>query len=282
MDQELYRFRAIIGHQGPLLASDPDWKGSKYNVQVEWETGEITFEPLSIIAADDPVTCAAYARENDLDEKENLEILDKDDAEVKKAKKPKQAMRVANKKGYRDLVMYTEGISQYFVENSTSDKFTKGDLRKAWGRLERCWNPKTREDKVEFYTKFLSYKLENVRQRPMDWLAFLERKRTELANTRHIMDDETFITHLLNSLPQVEYEAATLVIKEKLRRGTKDLPEIEQILEGKYQSMKHVKGWDEEEHDYALFASLNNKKGHKKQFKGRCGYCGEVEHKAAN
>ena len=66
MDQELYKLRAIIGHQGPLLASDPDWKGSKYNVQVEWETGEITFEPLSIIAADDPVTCAAYAKENDL------------------------------------------------------------------------------------------------------------------------------------------------------------------------------------------------------------------------
>ena len=66
MDQELYRFRAIIGHQGPLLASDPDWKGSQYNVQVEWETGEITFEPLSIIAADDPVTCAAYTKENDL------------------------------------------------------------------------------------------------------------------------------------------------------------------------------------------------------------------------
>ena len=40
-------------------------KGCKYNVQVEWETGEITFEPLSIIAADDPVTCAAYAKEND-------------------------------------------------------------------------------------------------------------------------------------------------------------------------------------------------------------------------
>ena len=61
IDQELYRFRAIIGHQGPLLASDPDWKGSKYNVQVEWETLEITFEPLY-----DPVTCAAYAKENDL------------------------------------------------------------------------------------------------------------------------------------------------------------------------------------------------------------------------
>ena len=66
MDLELYRFGGIIGHQGPLLASDPDWKGSKYIVQVEWEIGEITFEPLSIIAAADPVTCAAYAKENDL------------------------------------------------------------------------------------------------------------------------------------------------------------------------------------------------------------------------
>ena len=66
MGQELYKFRAIIGHQGPLKATDPDWKGSKYNVQVEWETGEVTFEPLSVIAADDPITCAAYAKQNDL------------------------------------------------------------------------------------------------------------------------------------------------------------------------------------------------------------------------
>ena len=66
MDQELFKFRATIGQKGPLAASDPDWKGSKYNVEVEWETGEITFGPLSVIAADDPVTCAAYAREHDL------------------------------------------------------------------------------------------------------------------------------------------------------------------------------------------------------------------------
>ena len=65
MDQELFKFRAVIGHQGPLTASDPDWKGSKYNVQVEWETGEITFEPLSVIAADDPVTCA-YTKQHNL------------------------------------------------------------------------------------------------------------------------------------------------------------------------------------------------------------------------
>ena len=66
MDQELFMLRAIIGHQGPLKATDLDWKGSKYIVQVEWETGEITFEPLSGIAVDGPVTCTGYAKQNDL------------------------------------------------------------------------------------------------------------------------------------------------------------------------------------------------------------------------
>ena len=57
----------------------------------------------------------------------------------------------------------------------------------------------------------------------MDWLAFLEKKLTELANTGHKMDDEMFITHLLNSLPQSEYEGAILVIKDKLRNGDVEL-----------------------------------------------------------
>ena len=101
-------------------------------------------------------------------------------------------------------------------------------------------------------------------------------------NTGHIMDDETFITHSLISLPQTEYEGAILVIKDKLRKGPVEIPEIEQVLEDKYQAMKHSKGWEEEEDDYALFASPSNKKGPKKAFKGHCGYCGEFGHKAAD
>ena len=96
------------------------------------------------------------------------------------------------------------------------------------------------------------------------------------------MDDETFITHLLNSLPQSEYKGAILVIKDKLRKGPVDLPEIEQVLEDKYQAMKHAKGWEEEEDDYALFTSPSNKNKPKKAFKGSCGYCGEFGHKAAD
>ena len=37
-------------------------------------------------------------------------------------------------------------------------------------------------------------------------VGILGEKRTELSNAGHMMDDEMFITHLLNSLPQSEYE----------------------------------------------------------------------------
>ena len=76
------------------------------------------------------------------DGKEDLEILKEDDEATKKSKKAKQLARTANRKGFRDLVMSTDGISLNIVQNSTSDKLLKGDLKKAWGRLERRWNPR--------------------------------------------------------------------------------------------------------------------------------------------
>ena len=53
ISDDLYKFRALIGHQGPVKATDPNWKGCKYNVLVDWETGEKTYEPLSVLAAKD-------------------------------------------------------------------------------------------------------------------------------------------------------------------------------------------------------------------------------------
>lgn len=67
MDSDIvWKFKRITAHEGPLAPNHRNYKGSLYNVMVEWENGEITSEPLSVIAADDPVTCAIYARENNL------------------------------------------------------------------------------------------------------------------------------------------------------------------------------------------------------------------------
>ena len=62
----LFKFRDIIAHQGPLESTDPNHKGSKYNVMVEWESGEVMYESLTLISKDDPITCAVYAKKHDL------------------------------------------------------------------------------------------------------------------------------------------------------------------------------------------------------------------------
>ena len=48
----LFKFKDIVAHQGPL--------------EVEWESGEITYEPLTLISKDDPIPCAVYAKNHDL------------------------------------------------------------------------------------------------------------------------------------------------------------------------------------------------------------------------
>ena len=51
----------MSSNEGPLKSTDKSYKGS---IRVgEWE---ITSKPLSIIAADDPVACAIYAKERNL------------------------------------------------------------------------------------------------------------------------------------------------------------------------------------------------------------------------
>ncbi len=41
-----WELRHIVSHQGPLSKEHPSYKGSPYNVKVEWENGEFTEEPL--------------------------------------------------------------------------------------------------------------------------------------------------------------------------------------------------------------------------------------------
>ena len=66
LEDGLYRFKCIKDHKGPYTSSDPEYNGSSYNLLIEWETGEQTWEPLSNIIASDPYTCAVYAKEHDL------------------------------------------------------------------------------------------------------------------------------------------------------------------------------------------------------------------------
>ena len=84
------------------------------------------------------------------DEREVITISTEHKGDTLTGKKDKLKTRTANKLGYIDLVMSTEGISLNIVENAKSEELTKGDLKKAWERLEKRWNPKTRKIKWRF------------------------------------------------------------------------------------------------------------------------------------
>ena len=62
LEDGLYRFKCIKDHKAPYTSSDPEYNGSSYNLLIEWEPGEQTWEPLSNIIASDPYTCAVYAK----------------------------------------------------------------------------------------------------------------------------------------------------------------------------------------------------------------------------
>ena len=62
---EMHTFKTILDHQGPLKCHDPKYKGSQWNVLVNWDDGTQTWEPLNIIGKHDEITLAKYAKEND-------------------------------------------------------------------------------------------------------------------------------------------------------------------------------------------------------------------------
>mmetsp|Transcript_22842 Transcript_22842/g.34620 ORF Transcript_22842/g.34620 Transcript_22842/m.34620 type:complete len:658 (+) Transcript_22842:2551-4524(+) len=103
----VWKFKRIVAHEGPLRTNHPNYKGSLYNVRIEWEDSSITSEPLGIIASDDSVTCAIYARDN--------ELLDMPGWKRFKsiAKRQKKLLRMANQaklRSYRTAPKYMNGF----------------------------------------------------------------------------------------------------------------------------------------------------------------------------
>jgi hypothetical protein len=49
-----------------LTTNHPDYKGSIYNVLVQWEDGSQSYKPLQLMITDEPMTLATYAKEHDL------------------------------------------------------------------------------------------------------------------------------------------------------------------------------------------------------------------------
>ena len=73
--QDFASYSGILNHQGPLKAHDPRYKGSSYNVLVNWDDGTQTWEPINLIGKQDPVTIAQYGHDNGLLNKPGWKFL---------------------------------------------------------------------------------------------------------------------------------------------------------------------------------------------------------------
>ena len=80
-------YKGILSHTGPMTLKSEGWKGSKYNLNVQWEDGAVTSEPLNQFGKDDPVTCAVYAKDNNLLDKVGWRFLRKHARRTKKLKR---------------------------------------------------------------------------------------------------------------------------------------------------------------------------------------------------
>jgi hypothetical protein len=73
----LLTFKSILAHQGPLSVRNPQYKGSAWNILVELDVGDPTWEPLNLIAKCDLVSVAMYGEANGLLNKQGWKYLKK-------------------------------------------------------------------------------------------------------------------------------------------------------------------------------------------------------------
>ncbi len=120
----VWKFKRILDHVGPLTAAKHSagkdgekwhYQGSSYNVQVEWETGEIDWRPLYTprtkvgVWHTDPVTVAIYASQNGLLDKPGWKLP----GLKRLAKTQKRLVRIANQaklQSFRNKPIYMYGF----------------------------------------------------------------------------------------------------------------------------------------------------------------------------
>ena len=106
-ETEIFTFRNILDHQGPLNGNDPRHMGSSYNVKVSWEDGTETWEPLNIIGKDDPATTALYAKEHNLLETPGWKFLRRT---ARRAKFLQRMLNQSQRQQMHDAVRYKFGV----------------------------------------------------------------------------------------------------------------------------------------------------------------------------
>ena len=114
---DTWTYSEILDHEGPLSPHSPRYKGSSYNVLVQWTDSSTTWEPINIVGKDDPVTLAKYAKEHDLLDTPGWKFLRRI---ARRAKVLKRMLKQARRNSQRNAIPYKFGIR---IPRSTNEAY---------------------------------------------------------------------------------------------------------------------------------------------------------------
>ena len=106
-EMDVWTFKDVLDHEGPIALTSPKYKGSLYNVMVHWEDGSKTWEPLNMIAKDDPVSLANYAKQNGLLEAPGWKFLQRI---AHRAKKLQCMLNQSHRQSKHNAIRYKFGV----------------------------------------------------------------------------------------------------------------------------------------------------------------------------
>ena len=189
-----------------------------------------------------------------------------------------------NELAFEELLLSINGttkagkIAFNLVDNCVTSDQPEGNCKIAWDRLVHKYAPKTAPSYIQLKKDFANSKLRSAEDNPDEWMTDLESLRTEMNKVKISgktdMSEVDLIIHILSNLPE-EYEVAVSELEEKLKNTSSplDMETVREKLNTRYQRItKHTEDREEEK---ALAAF-------KKQYKGRCGNCGEYGHKSGD
>jgi hypothetical protein len=121
-EAELQPYTKISGHEGPMRAGSTKYKGSMYNLRIEWTHCPSTMEPMHAIVASDPATVANYGYDNSMHETKGWVHLQKFfDEEVQK-----ETPKLMTFKGGKKFLERTSFLLLVRVLTMGDEKLVKG------------------------------------------------------------------------------------------------------------------------------------------------------------
>lgn len=189
-----------------------------------------------------------------------------------------------NEEAYEEIILSIDHSTKQgkvafsLIKNCKTSDYPEGNCKLAWDRLVAKYAPKTAPSLLKLKKQFANSSLQRE-VHPDEWITDLESLRNDMdsISLSSKMNDQDFMIHILNNLPE-EYDVILDGMESRLMLPDSDpnkltIENIRDKLNNRFERIAKNTEAKEEEKAFAAFS---------KQYKGRCGKCGDYGHKSSD